>query len=123
MQQKQQSMHRGANGAADGEHTRVKDFLDHLERNPTVTKRQTYQELLLIQQEMKTHDLELKLERELRRQAESEREAPPNMGKTIFSTLVRVLGFAAAAYIVIQVLLSLPPCCLLSFCSPSLPSP
>jgi hypothetical protein len=70
--------HRGANfGGADGEHTRVKDFLDHLDSDGKVTKRQTYQELLLIQQEMKTRDLELQLERELRRQAQANQEVLP----------------------------------------------
>jgi len=87
-------------------HSRIKAFMDQVENNPNLTKSQTYKELLLIQQEQKTNELEMKMnmmkkEQELHSAAMDEK---PNLSKTFLNALVRILGFTAAMLVVMYLL-------------------
>jgi hypothetical protein len=68
---------------------RIGAFLNHLENTPQISKSEVYREMLLIQAESKSKDLELSLEKSLRKEVQANSEENPSIAKTIFSTLVR----------------------------------
>lgn len=74
---------------------RAQKFLEHLETNKQISKSEVVNELLLISQEQKTRELELKLEYSKQQQS---------TGQSIFNTVMKIaLGCAIAAAAVVLV--------------------
>lgn len=82
---------------------RIKAFLQKLETSPQVSKSEVHRELLLIQSETHSKDMELSLEKTMRQQAQSTSEKNPSISKTILSTMVRLAGFGLGLYLVMLV--------------------
>jgi len=72
---------------------RIQKFLNHLETSKQVSKSEVYNEILLISQEQKTRELELKME---------SNRVPP--GKTFATAAFRLVGFLVSAGVVLYLI-------------------